>query len=141
MDNTNNMKKLTIPLLFIAYTLSGTCNAETIADHQTVWSPLKNAKNSESEIYSTQFKLAEPELQETLFKTNYRSITVPSPNGEMHTFELKDAQIMPQPLAVKFPNIKAFSGVSITNPALSGRFTLAPSGMSALCEASISQRL
>lgn len=141
MDNTNNMKKLTIPLLFIAYTLSGTCNAETIADHQTVWSPLKNAKNSESEIYSTQFKLAEPELQETLFKTNYRSITVPSPNGEMHTFELKDAQIMPQPLAVKFPNIKAFSGVSITNPALSGRFTLTPSGMSAMFEAEVNQQL
>lgn len=140
MDKYNNMKKLTILSFFIAYTLLGSSFAQA-ATTSSVWSPLKSAKTIKSDTHSTQFSLAEAQLKETLANEGYRAITVPSPNGDLHTFRLSDAQIMPESLAAKFPNIKAFSGVSISNPALSGRFTLTPSGMSAMFEAEVNQEL
>ena len=140
MDKYNNMKKLPILSFFIACTLSSNSFAQT-ATTSSVWSPLKSAKTIESDTHLTQFNLAEAQLKNTLVNEGYRTITVPSPNGDLHTFRLSDAQIMPESLAAKFPDIKAFSGVSISNPALSGRFTLTPSGMSAMFEAEVNQQL
>lgn len=140
MDKYNNMKKLTILSFFIACILSSNSFAQT-ATTSSVWSPLKRAKTIESDIYLTQFSLDEAQLKETLVNEGYRTITVPSPNGDLHTFRLNDAQIMPESLAAKFPDIQAFSGVSISNPTLRGRFTLTPSGMSAMFEAEVNQQL
>ena len=124
----------------MACALSGTSLAQDTAEN-AVWSPLKSAKAIEPDTHLTQFSLAEAQLKETLAEEGYRTITVPSPNGDLHTFLLSDAQIMPESLAAKFPDIKAFSGVSITNPALSGRFTITPSGVSAMFEAEVNEQV
>ncbi|MGB2264961.1 MAG: hypothetical protein ACPH3C_07225, partial [Glaciecola sp.] len=98
------MKKLTILSFFIACTLSSNSFAQT-GTKSSVWSPLKSAKTIESDTHLTQFNLAEAQLKNTLVNEGYRTITVPSPNGDLHTFRLSDAQIMPESLAAKFPDI------------------------------------
>jgi len=53
---------------------------------------------------------------------------IPLPNGELVTFKLTPENIMADELAIKYPNIKTFSGVSLDNPYHTGRFDITPNG-------------
>ncbi|GAA0853737.1 reprolysin-like metallopeptidase [Aliiglaciecola litoralis] len=59
-------------------------------------------------------------------------VIVPLPDGSETTFALTEIQVMAPQLAAKFPEIRSFKGVDITDPANTGRFDLSPQGFSGM---------
>lgn len=55
-------------------------------------------------------------------------IALPLPNGKLVNFTLTPEKIMADELAVKYPNIKTFTGTSLDNPNNTGRFDISPNG-------------
>lgn len=59
-------------------------------------------------------------------------LSMPMPNGRFEQFRIYDAPIMHPDLAARYPNIHAYSGQSIKNPATSIRFNVTPTGFHAI---------
>lgn len=55
-------------------------------------------------------------------------IALPLPNGALVNFKLTPTSIMADELAIKYPNIRTFSGISLDNPNHTGRFDITPNG-------------
>lgn len=55
-------------------------------------------------------------------------IALPLPNGTLVNFTLTPEKIMADELAIKYPNIKTFIGISLDNPNYAGRFDITPNG-------------
>ena len=55
-------------------------------------------------------------------------IKVPLPNGEMVSYQFSRSSIMPDELALKYPQIQTFKAVDVNNPANRGRFDITPQG-------------
>src|SRR6056297_1232119 len=61
-----------------------------------------------------------------------RLISLPTADGEFHTFELWEAPIMMEGLANRFPMIKNFKGRAVDNPLLGIRLNYGPRGLFAV---------
>jgi Metallo-peptidase family M12B Reprolysin-like/Secretion system C-terminal sorting domain/Bacterial pre-peptidase C-terminal domain/Fibronectin type III domain len=55
-------------------------------------------------------------------------ISIPMPNGQVERFRVVEAPVMHADLAARYPNIKAYAGKGIDDPAASIRFDLSPEG-------------
>lgn len=72
-------------------------------------------------------------LQSLLNKNHGQiEIAIPMPDGTTRLFSLSQTQTMSPKLAAKFPDIKSFAGVDISQPDNTGRFDLSPEGFSGM---------
>lgn len=55
-------------------------------------------------------------------------IALPLPNGEFVNFKLIPDSVMAGALAIKYPNIRTFTGTSLNQPNDTGRFDITPNG-------------
>lgn len=70
---------------------------------------------------------------ESTQKSNTGSILeLPLPDGSFMKFAVSESPIMETELALKFPEIKTYSGYSLSNPAITARFDFTPQGFHAM---------
>ena len=55
-------------------------------------------------------------------------ISLPLPDGSMVIYQLSKSSVMPEELALKYPQIQTFKGFDTNNPANSGSFDITPQG-------------
>ena len=135
------MNQLNVKALLAMFLLSTTVmTAQAQEDNQILWQAQTANKALES-ISSHRFTLAQTRFTQQLSQANFSQVQVPGPDGILHTFRLTDAQVMPDKLATKFPEIRAFTGVSTNNPSLTGRFNFSPKGISAMFDAPLNNQI
>ncbi|MEK7254162.1 MAG: reprolysin-like metallopeptidase [Bacteroidota bacterium] len=59
-------------------------------------------------------------------------IALPMPDGKLETFKVWESSVMHPELAAKFPTIKTYAGMGISNPALTVRFGFGEDGFHAI---------
>jgi hypothetical protein len=129
------MNQLTVKALLPLFLLSTTVlTAQAHTEQDTLWH-IHTANKATNTMSSQHFTLDESRLAQDLTQAQYTQVRVPGPDGVMHTFRLSDAGVMPAKLAAKFPNIRAFTGININEPSLTGRFNFSSKGMSAMFDA------
>ena len=135
------MNQLTVKALLPLFLLSTTVlTAQAHTEQDTLWH-IHTANKATNTVSSQHFTLDESRLAQDLTQAQYAQVQVPGPDGIMHTFRLSDAGVMPAKLAAKFPNIRAFTGINITDPSLTGRFNFSSKGMSAMFDAPLDNDL
>ena len=135
------MNQLTVKALLPLFLLSTTVlTAQAHTEQDTLWH-IHTANKATNTVSSQHFTLDESRLAQDLTQAQYAQVQVPGPDGVMHIFRLSDAGIMPAKLAAKFPNIRAFTGINITDPSLTGRFNFSSKGMSAMFDAPLDNDL
>lgn len=135
------MNQLTVKALLPLFLLSTTVlTAQAHTEQDTLWH-IHTANKATNTLSSQHFTLDESRLAQGLTQAQYAQIRVPGPDGVMHTFRLSDAGVMPAKLAAKFPNIRAFTGININEPTLTGRFNFSSKGMSAMFDAPLDNDL
>jgi subtilisin-like proprotein convertase family protein len=67
-----------------------------------------------------------------LAQTKVVTVDLPLPDGSMETFRIVNSPIMEEPLRSMYPEIRTFSGYSITDPGKSVRFDHTPQGFHAM---------
>ena len=129
------MNQLTVKALLPLFLLSTTVlTTQAHTEQDTLWH-IHTANKATNTVSSQHFTLDESRLAQDLTQAQYAQVRVPGPDGVMHTFRLSDAGVMPAKLAAKFPNIRAFTGININEPSLTGRFNFSSKGMSAMFDA------
>lgn len=129
-------------LLFFSLVLSISTNAQrgnywNFVDSDK--SKIAVAKTVNREGYPSEFKLfrlnIEP-LREALFSTNGENIskknviiTLPNAQGQLEDFEVYETSNFDAALQARFPNIRAYSGRSITDPYATLKLSIAPEGI------------
>jgi hypothetical protein len=61
-------------------------------------------------------------------KSGKKKLKIPLPNGNFEEFEISESPIMEAELALKYPEIKTYSGYSVNNPSTIVRFDYTPKG-------------
>ena len=134
--NKPNVKSL-LPLFMVS---SVAISSPAQAEAQSLWQTQTANKTIEN-LNTRRFTLDEVALTQQLIQTDFSQVAVPGPDGKLHTFTLTEAPIMPAKLAAKFPEIRAFIGVSVNNPALKGRFNYSHKGLSAMFDAPLNNQI
>ena len=135
------MNQLTVKALLPLFLLSTTVlTAQAHTEQDTLWH-IHTANKATNTLSSQHFTLDESRLAQGLTQAQYAQVRVPGPDGVMHTFRLSDAGVIPAKLAAKFPNIRAFTGININEPTLTGRFNFSSKGMSAMFDAPLDNDL
>lgn len=55
-------------------------------------------------------------------------VSLPLPDGSMGSYKFSHSSVMPDELALKYPQIQTFKAVDVNNPANRGRFDITPQG-------------
>ncbi|MGB1310174.1 MAG: reprolysin-like metallopeptidase [Leucothrix sp.] len=66
------------------------------------------------------------QLEATLLSNDVMSL--PLPDGSMARYQFSRSSVMPEALALKYPQIQTFQAVDMNNPANRGRFDITPQG-------------
>lgn len=139
--NTPNVKSLLALFLLSTSVISAQAQDQMTADNsQTLWQAQTANKAIES-VSSNRFTLAQTRFTQQITQANFTQVQVPGPDGILHTFSLTEAHVMPAKLAAKFPEIRAFTGISTSNPTLTGRFNFSPKGISAMFDAPLNNQI
>ena len=139
--NTPNVKSLLAMFLLSTSVISAQAQDKMTADNnQTLWQAQTANKALES-VSSNRFTLAQTRFTQQITQANFTQVQVPGPDGILHTFRLTEAHVMPAKLAAKFPEIRAFTGISTSNPTLTGRFNFSPKGISAMFDAPLNNQI
>jgi len=139
--NTPNVKSLLTLFLLSTSVISAQAQGQMTADNsQTLWQAQTANKALES-VSSNHFTLAQTRFTQQITQANFTQVQVPGPDGILHTFSLTEAHVMPAKLAAKFPEIRAFTGISASNPTLTGRFNFSPKGISAMFDAPLNNQI
>ncbi|HQZ74767.1 MAG TPA: zinc-dependent metalloprotease family protein [Chitinophagaceae bacterium] len=59
-------------------------------------------------------------------------IGIPNAEGRIENFRVVDAPVMDPLLAARYPGIRSYAGVSVTDPSVTIRFSVSPQGVSAM---------
>ena len=81
-----------------------------------------NIASLKQQVSSAELRTAKQINQKTI-------INLPTPNGDMEAFSLFEAPVFSPSLAKKFPNIKSYVGIGITNPNARLRMSVSPRGV------------
>ena len=93
---------------------------------QTALSPKKYQDPSESRL----LKLNLAQLRDALSGAEV-DIMLPDPYGGATAFSLRSSSVMPERLAARFPEIRAFEGVALNDPSITIRLELSSKGLTA----------
>ncbi len=109
------------------------------------WKKIQRVKNPEllSKLHLDKNKVKMFELNMTSLKQQVSSaelrtakqinhktlISLPTSNGDMEVFRLFEAPVFSPSLAKKFPNIKSYVGIGVTNPKARLRMSVSPLGV------------
>ena len=93
---------------------------------QTSLSPKKYQDPSESRL----LKLNLAQLRDALSGAEV-DIMLPDPYGGAVAFSLRSSSVMPERLAARFPEIRAFEGVALNDPSITIRLELSSKGLTA----------
>ena len=93
---------------------------------QTSLSPKKYQDPSESRL----LKLNLAQLRDALSGAEV-DIMLPDPYGGATAFSLRSSSVMPERLAARFPEIRAFEGVALNDPSITIRLELSSKGLTA----------
>ncbi len=128
----------------LAFVLSFTMVTGMMAQKQAVWSPasidkIHPAKTAERLSFPKEFKLFSLDLlplQQALFSVvNSRGakhstvISLPNAAGNLEQFEVFEASNFEPALQAQFPEIRAFSGVGITDKYATVKLSISPQGI------------
>src|SRR5688572_10604765 len=125
--------------LFIASSISFTASSQDYWSARTDKSGLITDKGVARLSFPKEFKLyslnIEP-LRQTLFSIvgpnasrQSAVITLPTPGGQMEQFEVYEASNFEPDLQAQFPEIRAYSGRSISDPASTLKISISPQGI------------
>ncbi|MDK1288355.1 reprolysin-like metallopeptidase [Pseudoalteromonas umbrosa] len=104
-----------------------------VKSETNLWSELKGKQNFNG---LNQVYLDTTKITQLLAVDGDISIQLPSPDGELYEFQLTPYSVMPKVLASKYPEIKTYTGVMVTNPAVRGTFDFSPNGFFGVYELS-----
>lgn len=132
------MKKSTF-LFLLVLTLVGPVNA------QNYWkkSELRSQKGksadylqrdlpSKYQVFSLDIENFTTHITSTLNRSSQTLIALPSPNGKLEQFYLKETPVFEEGLSAKFPTIKSYTAVSAINPGTSAKISLGTDGVHVL---------
>ncbi len=77
---------------------------------------------NKASLQATLLPISEKEVKEV-------SLQLPYPNGELKTFLIQEASILPDKLTHQFPSIRSFKGVGIDDPTAYARLSWTPHGL------------
>ena len=88
------------------------------------WSFLNHNKNGEGINNNTEVLLDQSQFRKMILKAPIVSepdkspvlIEFPTPLGQFIQFEIVETPVMPEKLAIKYPNIRTFTGKGVDNP-------------------------
>lgn len=137
------MRKL---LLFFAATLSLTA---ALAQQANFWTPVQESdlkiKLFENRTKPTSYQVFR--LNTTAMRTSFAAapsersvqpgksnfiVSMPVEGNKLEQFRVVEAPVMDPKLAAKYPGIKSYTGVSVSDPATSIRFSISPQGFNGM---------
>ena len=119
------------------------------AAQQNFWQPVEESKIGK-DLFTQRQKPASYKifhLNETAFATaaslapseksinasqSTSVISIPNAEGSIENFRVVDAPVMDPLLAARYPGIRSYAGVSVTDPSVTIRFSVSPQGVSAM---------
>ncbi|WP_051302996.1 reprolysin-like metallopeptidase [Psychromonas aquimarina] len=117
--------------------LLAVCSAGAFAADSTDWLPLSSnlIENSTFDIAASKYRLYnlnKLQIEEKLNNKQPVRISLPLPDGGVSEYLLTASSVMEAGLADKYPGLKTYSGVNLSDPSETGSFTLTPAGFDAM---------
>jgi len=120
----NQLSKLTLYSLLVLIFQAAFAQKYNVQEHRIEPNPIFQL-NENTGVLLTDID----ELRALLLNDDSpKVVALPLPNGRLVNFKLTIASIMADELALKFPNIKTFTGVSLDGSNHTGRFDITPNG-------------
>lgn len=107
---------------------------------QSYWQPNNTTGKQEQKEGNFYYRLDKEAFEKALLKNvrqtskSIAEVYIPNGEGDIESFRLQETQVLSSVLQEKYPHIKTFAGVSVTNPLRSIRITWSPRGLNAIME-------